>query len=166
MIFMPLLQKAFRLYILVPVIALMAIFVAPTTTFAHAASDWPSRSLRSATVTSLCPDCEGQNPWHYLHNGDMCASNARIVASVDIQGGIVELFYSDACGTNWAQTLVEDINRITNANITRADGAHFEGTWYPSNTLEVWSPMVYAPVLKAKACGSTNTLLGGCTVWV
>lgn len=163
---MQLLQKASRLLILVPLIALVTIFVAPTTTLAHAASGGPGRHLRTAAVTGLCPDCQGQNPWHYLHNGDMCGSNARVVATVDIQGGIVALYYSDACGTNWAQTFAEDINRITNANITRADGVRFEGTWYPSNTLEVWSPMVYAPILKAQACGSTNNLPGGCTVWV
>jgi len=93
-VLMPLLQKAFRLHILVPVIALIAIFVAPTTTFAHAASGGPSKLLRTASVTSFCPDCERQNPWHYLHHGDLCASNARVVATADIQGGIVELFYS------------------------------------------------------------------------
>jgi len=163
---MQLLQKASRLFIFVPLIALLAIFVAPTTTLAHAMSGGPSRHLRTAAVTSLCPDCQGRNPWHYLHNGDMCGSNARVVATVDIQGGIVGLYYSDTCGINWAQTFVEDINRITNANITRADGAHFEGTWYPQNALEVWSPMVYAPILKARACGSTNNWPGGCTVWV
>ena len=163
---MQLLQKASRLLIFIPLIALMAIFIAPTTSFAHAVSGGPSRHLRTAASTSLCPDCQGKDPWDYVHNGSICALNARVVASADIQGGIVKLFYSDACGTNWAETMGDDVTLITNANVTRADGVRFDGTWYPSNTLQVWSPMVYAPVLAARACSSINNWPGGCTRWV
>lgn len=158
-------QKASRLLILVPLIACMAVFVASTTTYAHAASGGPKRQMMTTTSSSLCPDCEGKDPITYLHNGAVCADNARDVGYTSLQGGVLFLFYSDPCGTNWAVVSGDVGELIENANVTRADGVRFDGTWSSDDGI-VYSPMVYAPVLAAHACGSINNWSGGCTAWV
>ena len=162
-------QKMFKFLFLIPLIALMMIFVAPTATFAHAASGGPGRHSQRVTAMSvtLCPDCQSKDPWGYLHNGLPCWVGAREVASTNIRGGKLSLLYSDACGTNWAVVEENTSGLIANANVTRADGVRYDGTRDQQNSLDpVWSPMVYAPVLAARACGSINNWPGGCTAWV
>ncbi len=122
-----------------------------------------SKSANVANASSLCPDCDGQNPLFYSdHNGIDCWDDqARPIASVPVVGGHVILWYSDACGTNWAETVQDNgTNFIADAHVIRADGHNFRSIIAAN---DIWSPMVYAPTQTAQACGSINNKTGGCT---
>ncbi|SRR5579884_2482244 len=121
----------------------------------------------AAALVVDCPDCDGQDPYHYNPGGFAAPcyqQGARIVSSAVFQTQDILILnvYSDGCGTNWAE-IHQGGTGIANANITRADGEHYDGTWYGSF---VYSPMVYAPYLAAQACGSINNAPGGCSTWV
>src|SRR5690348_6023412 len=116
---MQVVQKASHFFILIPFMVFLVIFVAPTTTFAHAASGGPKRQVMTTTPASLCPDCEGKDPIMYRHNGAVCADDGRDVGFTTLRGGVLYLFYSDSCGTNWAVVSGDVGGLIENANVTR-----------------------------------------------
>jgi hypothetical protein len=96
------------------------------------------------------------------NDGQYCTATSRVIDSVQATGGMVYLMYSDGCQTNWSEFYIKGTTpHITNANITRDDGVHYESTW--NNVFWVASPMVWSPVRHAKACGSTNNWAGACT---
>lgn len=152
-------------FVLLSLLALVLVVILPATAFAQKASGGPSRHLMTTTTASPCPDCQGKDPIMYRHNGVVCADSGRDVGYTTLQGGVLFLFSSDSCGTNWAVVSGDVGGLIENANVTRADGVRFDGTWSSDDGI-ISSPMVYAPVLAARACGSINNWPGGCTAWV
>lgn len=159
-------QKISQRFVLLPLITLVLVVLLPATAFAQKASGGPVHRQRvAATSSSLCPDCQGKDPITYRHNGMACGDDGRDVGYTPLQGGVLFLFYSDSCGTNWAVVSGDVGGLIENANVTRADGVRFDGTRVSDDGI-VYSPMVYAPVLAARACGSINNWPGGCTAWV
>lgn len=111
--------------------------------------------------------CTGQDPVYTLAPSGqyMCVYDGRVLQTVNIPGGQVQLYWSANCGTNWTVTINGSGNYyIMNANATRAsDGLRLDGTWYSTNY--VYSPMVFAPTTPVQGCGSINNWPGGCTNW-
>lgn len=134
-------------------LCLFLTFGGSTAFAASAISNAPAQALATCSGNG----CNGQDP----SNSGCWDSSAYIVHGVSVRYGAVYLWYSPTCKTNWAETFQSSgTNYIANANITRSDGLHYSGTWY---SYDVWSPMVYSPVLTANACGSINNAPGGCT---
>jgi hypothetical protein len=108
--------------------------------------------------------CDGKNPRndHGPHGIPCWDDGAYVVANQAVKYGIVYLWYSRGCGTNWAETLqTGGTSYIANANITRSsDNRRYDSTKFAS---DVWTVMVYAPTTTAQACGSINNATGGCS---
>lgn len=99
-------------------------------------------------------DLEGCPPTNPVASANIYEGNTIL--------GVVWLEYSDACESNWSIVEYESCSRNTYeiyASITREDGKFYSGNEY--NTCNWGSPMVYAPVETADACGTiwiTSTL--------
>jgi hypothetical protein len=124
----------------------------------------PPKPTPTPTPTCSGSGCDGKDP-HSVNgpHGVPCSNDgAYVVAHQLVQYGVVSLWYSAGCGTNWSETVqTGGTNYIANANITRSsDGRRYDGTWYSS---DVWTKMVYAPNITTNACGSINNAPGGCT---
>jgi hypothetical protein len=140
----------------------------PTPTPMPAPTPTP-KPVPTATPTPTPPTCagsgcDGKDPRNVNGpHGVACWNDgAYVVASKPVQYGVVYLWYSNGCATNWSETVQTDgTSYIANANITRSsDARHYEATWYAS---DVWTVMVYAPNIPADACGSVNNAPGGCS---
>jgi hypothetical protein len=142
---------------LAALLTMLFIVVTGFTTNAHAVA---ISSVNNHTEP-LCSQtrCNGMNPFSSYCNDSL----SYIVRGVPTSDGIVYLWFSPTCQTNWAETIQTTINTnyLANANITRADGVRYDGTSYSD---KVVTPMVYAPdPITAQACGSVNNAPGGCT---
>jgi hypothetical protein len=134
-----------------------------------------AKDLSSSIAYITCSSantCDGKNPLNtYGPSGKTCASTGQGVkgGNVNIQGGSVTLVYSSDCKTNWS--LVAPNSSLTgtfpvNANVTRSsDGRRYDTTVNITSSYAPDSPMVYAPTVTARACGSINNWPGGCTGW-
>ncbi len=129
-----------------------------------AASGGIARTYASAAqpqwlhVTCIGNGCNGLDP-----ETTGCAGDAYTVrvpgGTASFDTGSIELRYSPTCGTNWGRVLSSvGFTRLT-VSIRRDDKLFYfavrSGTRW-------WSPMVYAPNEKAKACGSAGHF-GDCT---
>jgi len=101
-----------------------------------------------------------------------CASGAWPLQSVSLSGypngGNLELFWSDSCGTNWAQTNAYMNNVFIDANVTRSDGTVEDASKtaaQTANSVTVVSPMVFAPNSPAHGCGRVSDGYQECTSW-
>jgi Protein of unknown function (DUF2690) len=107
----------------------------------------------SPRVTCSGNGCNGLDP-----EQTGCAADAYTVkvsgGTVSFRTGSVELRYSPRCGTNWAR--VSSI--VGNARLTISIRRTTDGLFYftVGSGTRLWSPMVYAPNVKAKGCGSAN----------
>ncbi len=118
-----------------------------------------STTLRSyPLVTCSAKGCNGKNP-----QVTGCAADARTVQTAVLRTAFVQLRFSRTCGTNWGRV----ISRVGLAHlfvrIDRIDGLSFFGSI--STGVLVFSPMVFAPVVKARACGTVKGV-SGCTAFV
>jgi hypothetical protein len=110
-------------------------------------------------VTCSGNGCNGLDP-----EQTGCAAGAYTVnvpgGTVSFRTGYVQLRYSPTCGTNWARVISTSGSVQLTASIRRTtDGLFYFAVG--SGTL-LWSPMVYAPNVKAKGCGSAINY-GDCT---
>jgi len=130
---------------------------------AFAATNAPVWSFtQQRAMTAVCNDddatCDGQNPYTTVGpNGQLCLTDAHSVVVVANAVASVALLYSPNCETNWSA--YNGPQGIQNANVQRlnSDGSiiRYDTTVGPEATFAI-SPMVFAPVLTAQACGSAN----------
>ena len=103
-------------------------------------------------VTCFGNGCNGLDP---IATG--CASDAITVpvdgGTVSFRTGTIELRYSPTCGTNWGRVTSSVGNAQLTVSIRRKDGLFYLTV---GNGTLLWSQMVYAPNVKAKACGSAG----------
>ncbi len=129
---------------------------------AHEASGGPAAARisqqSSAKVTCSGNGCNGKSP---ATTG--CETGAYTVQTAVFSNSYVELRYSPTCGTNWARTTskVGPANLV--ARVQRIDGLTY--TFSSGKFNYAFSAMVYAPTVKARACGGVNGI-SGCTAYV
>jgi hypothetical protein len=134
-------------------------------------------------ICDYSDNCSGLDPnqtlipnweqlWHSQGLLYTCASGAWPLQSVTLSGypygGSLELFWSNSCGTNWAQTNAYMNNVFLDANVTRSDGAVEDASKTPSQTADsatVVSPMVFAPNSPVHGCGRVSNGYQQCTNW-
>ncbi len=128
----------------------------------HAATGGP-RAMHitqksSAKVTCSGNGCNGQNP-----AATGCEADAYTVQTAVFSNSYVELRYSPTCGTNWGRVT----SKVGPANLVirsqRIDGLTY--TFSGGKYNYAFSGMVYAPTVKARACGGINGI-SGCTAYV
>ncbi len=127
--------------------------------FAGVGTAAASTTLRShPLVTCSANGCNGKDP---AVTG--CSADAYTVQTAVLSTAFVQLRYSRTCKTNWGRV----ISRVDLAHlyvrVDRIDGLSYFGS-ISTGTL-VFSPMVYAPVLRARACGTVKGV-SGCTASV
>jgi len=132
----------------------MTAFVGLRTASAHATQ----RSL--AQVTCSGNGCNGKDP-----EATGCAVGAHTVQTATLSNIFVQLRYSPRCGTNWGQVLSRIGSGRILVQIQRINGLSYSRT--AVGTLLV-SQMVYAPTVKARACGRIGAGASpfGCTAFV
>ncbi len=130
----------------------MTAFVGVSTVSAHAVQ----RS--SPQVTCSGNGCNGKDP---VATG--CASGAYTVQTAVFSNSNVELRYSPTCKTNWGLVTSKVSATVLVIRIQRIDGLTY--TFSGGNFTSARSAMVYAPVLKARACGGVK-VIRGCTAYV
>jgi hypothetical protein len=103
-------------------------------------------------VTCSGNGCDGLDP-----EATGCARDAYTVrvsgGTVSFRTGTIELRYSPTCGTNWGRVLSNIGSARLTVSIRRHDGLFYFAV---GSGVRLWSPMVYARNVKAKACGSAN----------
>jgi len=109
-------------------------------------------------VTCSAKGCNGQDP---LMTG--CAADARTVQTAVLSTAFVQLHYSPTCGTNWGGVISRVGLGHLFVRIERIDGLSYFGS-ISTGTL-MFSPMVYAPLVKTRACGTVKGV-SGCTAFV
>ncbi len=73
--------------------------------------------------------------------------------TVSFRTGTIQLRYSPTCGTNWGRVLSSVGNTQLTVSIRRDDGRFY---FTEGSGTRLWSPMVFARNVKAKACGSAG----------
>jgi hypothetical protein len=109
-------------------------------------------------VTCSGDGCDGKDP---AVTG--CAADAYPVQTATLSTAYVQLRYSPRCGTNWGRVLSRIGLAHLYVRVDRDDRLSYFSS-ISSGTL-LYSPMVYAPHRKARACGSANSPVG-CTAFV
>jgi hypothetical protein len=124
----------------------------------------------SASAACYGSACNGVNP-----SGSGCDSTAVTLARQEIYNsygsniGAVEIRWSPVCQTNWSRATAYGGARTMRPYIITATNQYYES--YGTNT-QMWSPMVYAPSLPARACAQiwwSSWFDSGygfnCTIW-
>ena len=94
-----------------------------------------------------------------------CSDSAYTVTDVQTPTADIQLRYSTVCGTNWGRVISNgDNNNVYLVLVQRIDGVAY-GTKGLTGPI-VWSRMVYAPTLKARACASINGAPQICTQYI
>ena len=73
--------------------------------------------------------------------------------TVSFRTGTIQLRYSPTCGTNWGRVYSRVGNTQLLVGIRRNDGRFY---FTVGSGTRLWSPMVFARNVKAKACGSAG----------
>lgn len=115
--------------------------------------------ISASTAQNLLPHvtcsgngCNGLDP---VSTG--CARDAITVTTtggtVSFRTGTIQLRYSPTCGTNWGRVFSSVGNTQLTVSIRRNDGLFY---FTIGSGTRLWSPMVFARNVKAKACGSAG----------
>ena len=116
--------------------------------------------ISASTVQDLLPHvtcsgngCNGLDP---VSTG--CARDGITVTTtggtVSFRTGTIQLRYSPTCGTNWGRVFSTIGTTQLWVSIRRDDGRFYFTVG--SGITRLWSPMVFARNVKAKACGSAS----------
>ena len=73
--------------------------------------------------------------------------------TVTFRTGTIQLRYSPTCGTNWGRVFSTIGSTQLTVSIRRDDGRFY---FTVGSGTRLWSPMVFARNVKAKACGSAS----------
>ena len=110
-------------------------------------------------VTCSGNGCNGKDP---IATG--CAAGAYTVQTGVLLDFLVQLRYSPRCGTNWGRVISRIGSAHLFATVQRIDGLSYTRS-FGFSTL-VFSQMVYAPTVKARACGRIGSSVSSCTAFV
>jgi hypothetical protein len=142
-------EKLMRRFLLLLFAALLLVAMFVGTVYASVST--AQRLLPRVTCSGN--GCNGLDP-----EQTRCAAGAYTVrvsgGTVSFRTGYVELRYSPTCGTNWARVF----STVGNARLTVSIRRTNDGLFYFTIgfATRLWSPMVYALNVPAKACGSSN----------
>ena len=75
----------------------------------------------------------------------------------------VQLRYSPTCQSNWGRVISRVGANFLSIRVQRIDGLTY--TFGGGNFKSAWSAMVFAPVMKARACGGVQ-VIEGCTAYI
>src|SRR5437764_5416383 len=92
-----------------------------------------------------------------------CSATAYTVRTVIFSDAFVYLRYSRTCQTNWGRVRSRKGANFLSVRIQRAGGPTY--TFLGGTFSIAWSAMVYAPVVKARACGGYQ-VIEGCTAYI
>jgi hypothetical protein len=109
--------------------------------------------------------CAGPGASYYV-----VATTPIYKGSTKVQAGYVQLWYSSTCGTNWARTVVfnDGLNDVfyVKTGVATTDGRSDVYDQFPGTS---WTNQLYAPAVKAQACGEIEadsfTTSYTCTGW-
>ncbi len=114
--------------------------------------------ISASTAQHLWPTCSGNgcNGLDPIATG--CARDAITVmpsngGAVSFRTGTIQLRYSPTCGTNWGRVLSRVGTTLLTVSIRRNDGLYYFAV---KSAARLWSRMVFARNVKAKACGSAS----------
>jgi len=151
-------MQRIRLFLFSSVL-LIALFGTTAFTAVSTASAHTTQS-NHPQVTCSGNGCNGKDP-----EATGCAADAYTVQTAVLSSSFVELRFSPTCGTNWGRVL----SRIGFVNlfvrVDRIDGLSYSRM--SAGTL-LFSQMVFAPTVKARACGRAGAGASpfGCTAFV
>ena len=109
-------------------------------------------------VTCSGNGCNGRNP-----EAAGCGADAYTVQTIVFSNSYVQLRYSPRCGTNWGRVISRVGPTYLVIRIQRIGGLTY--TFAGGNFNSAWSAMVYAPTVRARACGGIGSI-SGCTAYV
>lgn len=109
--------------------------------------------ISASTAQQLLPTCSGNGCNNLDPISTDCANDAITVSTVTFRTGIIQLRYSPNCGTNWGRVLSTIGNTQLWVSIRRDDGRFY---FTVGSGTRLWSPMVFARNVKARACGSAG----------
>ena len=109
-------------------------------------------------VTCSGNGCNGLNP-----ETTGCGADAYTVQTAVFSNTSVELRYSRRCGANWGRVTSRVGRAFLVIRTQRIDGLTY--TFTGGNFNYAWSAMVYAPTVRARACGGIGGI-SGCTAYV
>ena len=140
--------------------ALLVLLFGLTAIVAYAQVTTYARVARKSQVQVTCSvtGCNGRDP-----QTTGCAADAYTVQTAVFSNAFVELRYSPTCKTNWGRVRSRIGTNFLSARIQRIDGLRY--TFSGGNFTIAWSAMVYAPVMKARACGGVQ-VIDGCTAYI
>lgn len=116
----------------------------------------------AAAVTCYGDYCSGKDP-----QATGCASGASTSAVREFsQGstrGVLEVRYSPTCKTNWTRVTVYSVGNLLQASAGTVKSIQDSGYTTsanvprPTETVQVWTPMIYSPVRLVKGQYTTDT---------
>lgn len=143
----------FSMALLVTLFGLTAIVA-----YAQVTATTHTQTARNAQVTCSGNGCNGLNP-----QTAGCAASAYTVLTATFSDAFVQLRYSRTCQTNWGRVLSRKGANFLSIRIQRIDGLTYT---FGGGTFDTaWSAMVFAPVMKARACGGFQ-VIQGCTAYI
>ena len=112
--------------------------------------------ISASTAQHLLPTCSGNNCTGLDPAATGCDHDAYTVPGgvVSFSTGTIQLRYSPTCGTNWGRVL----SRVGTTLLTVSIRRNNDGLYYfaVDSRARLWSRMVFARNVKAKACGSAS----------
>jgi Protein of unknown function (DUF2690) len=140
--------------------ALLVLLFGLTAMVAYAQMTTHAQAAHNSHVQVTCSvtGCSGRNP-----QTTGCAADAYTVRTAPFSDAFVDLRYSRTCQTNWGRVRSRRGANFLSVRIQRIDGLTY--TFSGGTFTIAWSAMVYAPVMKARACGGFQ-VIQGCTVYI
>jgi hypothetical protein len=145
------------LFLTVLLISLLGVAAFTESRIASAQATYVTQHSR-AQVTCSRDGCDGLDP---VPAG--CTADAYIVQTAVFSNSFVELRYSPRCGTNWGLVRSRVGPTYLVIRTQRIGGLTY--TYRGGNFNYAWSAMVYAPNVRARACGGVGSI-SGCTAYV
>ncbi|TMD67604.1 MAG: DUF2690 domain-containing protein [Chloroflexi bacterium] len=141
-------------------IALLVLLFGLTAIVAYAQVTPHAQAAQNSHVQASCSGngCNGLNPQTLG-----CAAGAYTVQTAVFSNAFVELRYSPTCKVNWGRVWSRIGANFLSIRIQRIDGLTY--TFSGGTFTYAWSAMVYAPVMKARACGGLQ-VIEGCTAYI
>jgi len=140
--------------LLIIVLVVAAVFVLP----GIASAQVHMRAVSNVTCSGNgCNNCDPQTTG--------CAASAYTVQTADLSTILLQLRFSRVCKTNWGRVITKsNHNQVFLVLVDRIDGLAYstKGLVGPF----AWSRMVFAPVVRARACVSVNGGNEICTAFV
>ena len=140
--------------------ALLVTLFGLTAIVAYAQVTTHAQAVQNSHVQVTCSGngCNGLDP-----QPTGCSATAYTVRTVTFSDAFVDLRYSRTCQTNWGRVRSRKGANFLSIRIQRIDGLIY--TFGGGTFTIAWSAMVFAPVMKARACGGFQ-VIQGCTAYI